>query len=190
MIVTCDVSCNMGYIYVRTLLMCFNENSKSNGDQLIDGISLNIPCENSSNIAYLLNKLILSNKTYSQALEDLDIDQEYCNDLDENGYLIAIELNLNEADFNRLIKTNSFRVYEKVWENKDFYLVTFDSEDEVFSEGNIIYPLTKDNDAFVIVKIIGKYNIGLIKGLITSRNDIYPIEYLKEPQFMLVGSGI
>jgi uncharacterized protein YuzE len=189
MVVTCDTSCDMGYIYIKTPQFDFNENCKSNVNQYIKEINLVIPDKKSDIVSLLLNKLTLCDKTYSQALDDLDIDQEYCNDLDENGYLIGIELNLNQLDFMKLIETNSFRVYDIVWKDKDFYMLTFDSDDVVFDVDNIIYPLTKDNDTFVVVKIKSKYNIGLITGLITSRNDIYPIEYLTKQQFMLLGIG-
>ncbi|MTI48427.1 MAG: hypothetical protein FH761_11335 [Firmicutes bacterium] len=187
MVITCDISCSMGYIYVMPPKDDFNENSKSNVDEYIKDINLKIPYERSIDLGLILEKLKLSSKTYSEALEVIEINQEYCNDRDRNGYLIGIEMNLKAEDFIGLIKTKSFRVYETIWKEKEFYIATFDLYNIVFDENNVIYPLTKDNDTFVVVKVENKFNIGLIKAIVTCRNDIYPIEYFKKPQFIFLG---
>lgn len=187
MIITCEVSCNMGYIYLRPPYMHFDVNSKSNITEFYTEIKPIIPYEKSEDISSLLNRLTLSSKTYSKALDEGELGQEYCNDRDENGYLIGIELDLSELEFIKHIKANSYRVYEIAWRNKNFHMVTFDNRVTVFDIDNIIYPLTNDNDTFVVVKIESRYNIGLITAFITGREDLYPTEYLKKPQFMLNG---
>ena len=63
--------------------------------------------------------------------------------------------------------------------------MTLDLIDKVFSPDNIIYPLNSKRDAFIIVYMEPKYKVGLVKALITSRNDIYPIDYLKVPDFVI-----
>jgi len=63
--------------------------------------------------------------------------------------------------------------------------------------GNIVYPLTEKKDVYAIVQLCPDFyygeddneyetKIGLIKGILSSRNDIYPIEYLSETQFILL----
>ncbi|MFA4137019.1 MULTISPECIES: hypothetical protein [unclassified Brevibacillus] len=42
-----------------------------------------------------------------------------------------------------------------------------------------------EQDAFVIIEVMGEYQIGLVKALLTRRNDLYPVEYLLAPQFIL-----
>jgi hypothetical protein len=167
--------------------MRFDVNCKSNITEFYSEIKPIIFYEKSEDIALLLNRLTLSSKTYSKALDEGELDQEYCNDRDENGYLIGIELDLSESKFISHIKANSYRIYETTWRNKNFRMVTFENKDTVFDINNIIYPLTNENDAFIVVKIESRYKIGIITALITCREDLYPTEYLIEPQFMLNG---
>ena len=187
MIITCEVSCDMGYIYLKPPFKNLLINCESNISEFYKEIIPTIIYEKDENIATLLNCLAISNKTYSEALNNGDIDQEYQNDRDENGYITGVELDMSESKFVNLIKSNAYRIYSTNWRDKDFHMVTFNTREVVFGLDNIIYPLTKDNDSFIVVKIERKYNIGLIEALMTYRYDIYPIDYLKKPQFFLSG---
>jgi hypothetical protein len=71
-------------------------------------------------------------------------------------------------------------------------LIVFDHADDVFKPENVIYKLTDEEDAFVIVQLVEAEKLGykhtndtdqkrpvaLFKGLISARDDIYPLEYL------------
>jgi hypothetical protein len=71
-------------------------------------------------------------------------------------------------------------------------LITFDHADDVFKPENVIYKLTDEEDAFVIVQFVEPDKLGyqytdendqkrpvaLFKRLISTTDDIYPLEYL------------
>lgn len=73
----------------------------------------------------------------------------------------------------------------------------FDQIENVLQSSNHIYRLTDDEDAFVIANLEHPVNLitydnkpqpptAYFKALLTARNDIYPVEYLKDPDFVLV----
>jgi hypothetical protein len=78
-------------------------------------------------------------------------------------------------------------------------LITFDYADDVFKPENVIYKLTDVEDAFVIVQLVEPEKLGyqytdendqkrpvaLFKAIISARDDIYPLEYLMKPDFIL-----
>ena len=155
--------------------------------QYIDKALFQIPVIDDSSIINEVNKLIIMDKTYKQALENSDFDEEYCNDLDDQGYMKGVELNISKEVFLRRIQKREYKIYKIYWRNLIFLLVTLDEYKEVFNPLNRIYPLTKQEDVFVIVRIEPGcgYNMVFIKGLISSRNDLYPLDYLATPNFML-----
>ena len=125
-------------------------------------------------------------------------DTEYGNDLDYEGYISGIELNLTAKEFINLIENQAFKIYRTEWKNREFHLVTFDHLENALNPENFIYKLNDKEDAFVIVKLekpekLGyqytsereKRPIALFKGLISARNDIYPLNYLMKPEFYL-----
>ena len=83
----------------------------------------------------------------------------------------------------------------KVFNNSEFFLITFDRLKAVLDSSNIMYPLTINKDVYAITNIqtgsfyhegcLHRYKIVFIKGLLSSRNDKYPIEYLTIPEFVL-----
>ncbi|MGG1657816.1 hypothetical protein [Brevibacillus sp. NRS-1366] len=187
MIITCDAYCNMGYIYVQPpkenlkKLLCDKDNKIS---QYVDEQSLHIPLEIESEKSNFLEGMSLSEKTYKQAL-GTEVDAEYCNDLDKDGYLIGIELNLTKDRLINLVVNRAFKIYKTKWQGLSFYISTYDYENKVFDSNNVIYPLSKKRDAFIIIEITGPYKVGLVKALITANDDVYPIDYLLDPQFIL-----
>jgi hypothetical protein len=123
---------------------------------------------------------------------------EYGNDMDERGYITGIELNLNHERFIELIKNGAFKVIKTDWRDREYHLITFDITDEVFKTENVIYKLTDEGDAFVIVQLVepeklgyqytdskDRHPIALFKALISARDDIYPLEYLLRAEFFL-----
>ncbi|OMD86496.1 hypothetical protein BSK67_28290 [Paenibacillus odorifer] len=77
-------------------------------------------------------------------------------------------------------------------------MITFDYLENVLHPENILYKLTDAEDAFVIVQLRKAEDLGirysndseiqpiaLFKGLLSSREDIYSLEYLIKPDFFL-----
>lgn len=187
MIITCDAYCSMGYIYLQqpAKKIIDYQNEKDNKiSSCVDPSLLHIPLVVDFSRGKLLDDMRLSTRTYEKAVGD-EIDEEYQNDLDEQGYMTGIELNLSKDKLVHLLENKAFAVYRTEWKAQPYHLVTLDMDHKVFDSGNVIYPLNEKQDAFVIIEVMGEYQIGLVKALLTRRNDLYPVEYLLAPQFIL-----
>jgi len=103
--------------------------------------------------------------------------------------MMGIELYLTEETFLPLVAHQAFKLYDIRWRNSDFRMLTLDAYHDVLNKNNVIYPLTSEKDAFVIVAIDPSSKIGKIMALISARDDLYPINYLRNPLFMLANSS-
>ncbi|MGF7050197.1 uncharacterized protein YuzE [Paenibacillus sp. DS2015] len=151
---------DMGYIYLKpqeveqTVPVSENELFKHmNPKQII------IPYITDINVASYLDKMTVSPNVFKADFE-IGYDIEYGNDMDEQGYIIGIELTLDHEKFITLIKNQAFRIIQTEWRNKEFHLITFDHLDDVFKPENTIYRLTDEEDAFVIVQLVEPEKLG------------------------------
>ncbi|MGF7050697.1 hypothetical protein J2T13_005247 [Paenibacillus sp. DS2015] len=190
----------MGYIYLnppaveQTVLESENELSKH---IIPDQISIQYITD--TPLAPFLDNMTVATNNFNADYEK-NYDTEYGNDMDEQGYIIGIELTLDHEQFITLVKNHAFRIIQTEWRNKEFHLITFDHLVDVFKPENTIYRLTDEEDAFVIVQLVEPEKLGfhysdekdqkrpiaLFKALISARDDIYPLEYLLKPEFILI----
>ncbi|NRR23677.1 hypothetical protein [Brevibacillus sp. MS2.2] len=187
MIITCDAYCNMGYIYLQQPdkeIIDYQKEKNNHISRYVDPSLLYIPLVVDFNRGKLLDDMRLSTKTYKKAVGD-EIDEEYQNDLDKQGYMTGIELNLTKDKLVHLLENKAFVVYRTEWKGQPYHLATLDMDHKVFDSSNVIYPLNEKQDAYLIIEVTGEYQLGLVKALLTRRNDIYPVEYLLDPQFIL-----
>jgi hypothetical protein len=189
MLITCDNNMQMGYIYLMP-----NETTaeytleKSDIGLYYDVSSLSIPRIKWLGMGQSLSQMRLSTKTYREAVDNA-FHCEYWNDLDNEGYMMGIELHLTEELLLPLVAHQAFKLYDIRWRNRDFRVLTLDAYHDVLNKTNIIYPLTPEKDVFVIIAIDPLSQVGKIMALISARDDIYPIEYLQKPLFMLANSS-
>ena len=189
MLITCDNNMQMGYIYLMP-----NETTaeytleKSDIGLYYDVKSLSIPRIKWLSLGQSLSQMRLATKTYREAVDNA-FHCEYWNDLDSEGYMIGIELYLTEERLLPLVAHQAFKLYDIRWRNRDFRVLTLDAYHNVFNKINVIYPLSTEKDAFVIVAIDPLSNVGKIMALISDRDDLYPIDYLRKPLFMLANSS-
>ena len=189
MLITCDNSMQMGYIYLMP-----NETTaeytleKSDIGLYYDVNSLSIPRIKWLSMGQSLSQMRLATKTYREAVNNA-FHCEYWNDLDDKGYMLGIELYLTEEVLLPLVAHQAFKLYDIRWRNRDFRVLTLDAYHDVLNKNNIIYPLTAEKDAFVIIAIDPLSQVGKIMALISARDDIYPIDYLQKPLFMLANSS-
>ncbi len=188
--ITCDQSCDMGYIYLQKR----NKNHSNNFDNR-KLIAANQPIEVLENIYLKLNKLNWPDKKYIDAIMDGDFIEEFQNDLDENAYLKGIELQLTEERLDNIIKNFKIATFE--FNNSQYYYLAFDDEDKIFDPQNYVYAFSKKDDAFVVVSRSDKRryqislgegeesqkslspNIAFIRALIFKEDSPYDIDYLK-----------
>lgn len=189
MLITCDNKMQMGYIYLMP-----NETTaeytldKSDIGLYYDVNSLSIPRIKWLGMGHSLSQMRLATKTYREAV-DKAFHCEYWNDLDSEGYMIGIELYLTEEVLLPLVAHQAFKLYDIRWRNRDFRVLTLDAYHDVLNKENIIYPLTSEKDAFVILAIEPSSQVCKIMALISARDDLYPIDYLQKPLFMLANSS-
>jgi hypothetical protein len=190
----------MGYIKLTPPRKQFDEYEWSNNEitQHVPPDRIIIPNVTDEVVSSFLDHMTIAAHTFKDDYEK-GYDTEYGNDMDNEGYITGIELTLYHDRFIDLVKNQAFKVIRTEWRNREFHLVTLDYMDEVFKPENVIYKLTDEEDAFVIVQLVKPEKLGyqytdeadqkrpvaLFKGLISARDDIYPLVYLLKPQFFL-----
>lgn len=190
--ITCDQSCDMGYIYLQK----FSQHSEDNYDQS-RLIASSQPIEVINNIYLKLNKLNWPDKIYIDALMDGDFIEEFQNDLDDNAYIKGIELELNKKRLENIIENYKLATFE--FDNSQFYYIAFVKDTAVFNPQNYVYAFSDKEDAFVIINrsnqrryqiTLGEKDqknkkslspkIGFVQAIIFKENSPYDIDYLKK----------
>jgi len=188
--ITCDQSCDMGYIYLQQ----FSKHHKDNYD-ISRLIASNQPIEVIDNVYLKLNKLNWPDKKYIDAIMDGDFIEEFQNDLDDNAYIKGIELQLTKDRLDKIIENYKIATFE--FNNSQYYYIAFAEEEEVYNPQNYVYAFSEKEDAFVIISRSEKrrYQITLdkdkkskkslspkiafIRALIFKEDSPYNIDYLK-----------
>ncbi|OMD93530.1 hypothetical protein [Paenibacillus odorifer] len=190
---------NMGYIYL-TSPKDENNNEYLSSNEISQYVSkehLHIPYVTDLDITASLIQMVVSENPFKFDYGN-SYDTEYGNDMDMQGYIKGIELSLTKDRFVDLVSNQAFKVIQTEWKDQEFRLVTFDHLEHVLHPENIIYKLTDEKDAFVIVQLCKPEGLGfhysseaeqlpiaLFKGLLSSREDIYSLEYLMKPEFIM-----
>jgi hypothetical protein len=147
---------SMGYISLKPILENqFDEYewSKNEITQHVHPDEITIPYVTDEIVSPFLDRMAVAAHTFEEDYEE-GYDTEYGNDMDDEGYITGIELTLYDDRFIDLVKNQVFKVIRTEWKNKEFHLITFDYLDEVFKPENVIYKLTDEEDAFVIVQLV------------------------------------
>jgi len=205
LLITCysDSVCEMGYFYLmppapENNLYVSQKWGPNQVTNYIHADDMHIPYVEDDRAAKYLERAVIAERTFMTDYRRV-FDTEYGHDMDAEGYLIGIECSLPHRSFIELVRNQACQVIRTAWRDKVYHLVTLDFPDKVFNPGNILYPLTAREDAFVIVQLevpekpghtnaSGKDGqpIATIKALLTARDDIYPLDYLLRPEFYLV----
>lgn len=190
---------NMGYIYLTLPKNEYNTEYSSRNEisQYVNKEKLYIPYVTDLDITTSLVRMHVSENTFRFDYGK-GYDTEYGNDMDKRGYITGIELSLTKNRFVDLVSNQAFKTIRTEWRGQEFHLITFDHLENVLYPENIIYKLNDKEDAFVIVQLsmaedLGirysieteKQPIALFQGLLSAREDIYPLEYLIKPEFFL-----
>lgn len=195
--ITCYSSsaANMGYIYFMP-----PENTSSPMKKYKDDIELSsykiLHIEN-NNTAAKLEKIKILSGNLKDHLNGGEIEAEYAIDFNKEGYISGYELTLSPVRFKQLIRKEAFKVYNLGWKNREYNLITFDEDEYVFNDKNVIIKTSDKEDCFVIAYLEDPQKAGYImtsnlinkiiqiKAFISGRNDLYPLEYLLESEFYI-----
>lgn len=186
----------MGYIYLKPDSIPTSSYENNTLDDHVPSDEINIPFHSDNKLAKALDQMVYQTNTFKKE-QGISYETEYGNDVDQQGYLIGIELNLNSDTFIKHVSQQTFQIIKTQWKNKSLHLITFDDIEDVLQSNNYIYRLTDNEDTFVIAALEHradlshddenpKLPIAHIKALLTAREDIYPLEHLKEPDFILI----
>ncbi|AIQ39898.1 hypothetical protein [Paenibacillus sp. FSL R5-0912] len=190
---------DMGYIYLTPPKTEYNDvhSNRNEISQYISDENLYIPYVTDLNITSELIRMPFSENTF-RADYGKAYDTEYGNDMDKLGYITGIELSLSSKNFINLVSNQAFKVIRTERSGQEFHLITLDHLENVLHPENILYKLTDAEDAFVIVQLRKAEDLGirysndsemqpiaLFKGLLSSRKDVYPVEYLIKPEFFM-----
>lgn len=188
---------DMGYIYLMPNARDVDEYPNEIMEH-IDPDNMIIPYGEEPDAGKLLNAMEMAAETFRKDY-DTRFDTEYGNDLDEEGYIKGIELFLPKNRFIELINSSAFRVIRTLWQDKPYHVVTFEQEANVFHPDNMIYKLTEQDDVWMIVQLVEPEILGFrypdpsqrklivqFKALVSAREDLYPVDYLLSPRFILV----
>ncbi|MGP3777552.1 hypothetical protein ACTWKD_01825 [Halanaerobium saccharolyticum] len=188
--ITCDQSCDMGYIYLQK----FSKHYEDNYDKS-RLIASNQPIEVVDNVYLKLNKLNWPDKKYTDAIMDGDFIEEFQNDLDDQGYIKGIELQLTESRLEYLIENYKIATFE--FNDSQYYYIAFAEDDAVFDPQNYVYTFSDKENAFVIVsrseerrfqitlnedkesKKSLSPKIAFIRAIIFKEDSPYDVDYLK-----------
>ncbi|WP_410514039.1 hypothetical protein PaeBR_06395 [Paenibacillus sp. BR2-3] len=190
---------NMGYIYLTTPKTEYNDAywSRNEISQYVSKEKLSIPYVTDLDVTPTLIQMPVSENTF-KADYGKSYDTEYGNDMNKLGYIMGIELTLAKNTFVDLVSTQAIKVIRTEWRGHEFHLVTFDHLENVLHPENVLYKLTDAEDAFVIVQLRKAEDLGirysndseiqpiaLFKGLLSAREDVYPVEYMIKPEFFM-----
>lgn len=186
---------SMAYIYLKPFTRDMLDDYELHKSEITEHVTpdkLTIPYYTDLEIVECLDKMTVKENTFKDEA-NRSFDTEYGNDMDNDGYIIGIELNLTTEKFIDLIEERAYRVIDTRWRDKEFRIITFDHLEKVVNPTNIIYKLTDREDVFVIAELQPQSEKSdnselpevLFKALISARDDIYPLDYLLNPEFIL-----
>lgn len=187
--ITCyhDPYSSMGYIYLMPPSTPLAVLESENGlFKHLKPDQISIPYITEMSISSYLDTMPIADNDF-QGDSGKGYDTEFGNDINSSGYITGIELTLEPDRFLDLLRQQSFQVIRTEWRNTQFHVITLDFAENIFNSENIMYKMTEEEDTYVILRLdrTGEFPIASFKALITSRNDLYPLDYLLKPDFIL-----
>lgn len=200
--VTCDGLASMGYIYLMPpaphpiIDTLPNDILELVPEEKLHISHISAPDEDP---APKLDRMRIAELTYSEDFGK-GYDTFYGNDMNKNGYIIGIELDLTSQRLAELLNAQAFQVIDTHWRGRNYRLLTLDTPEKVFDERNTLYRMSDLEDAFVIVKfektqiVMNEQNVVLdtddlplieFRGFLSSRDDLYPLDFLLKSDFRL-----
>ncbi|WP_459285539.1 hypothetical protein [Paenibacillus vandeheii] len=122
-------------------------------------------------------------------------DVEFTIDVDKKGYITQFEHTFALERYLDLVRTQSYKVIKTNWMGRPFHVMTYSYMEEVCNPDNVIFKCNHAEDVFVVAELV-PYSVGGVvvqpnnvylhlRALISARDDLYPIDYMCEPDFDL-----
>ncbi|WP_236703089.1 hypothetical protein [Paenibacillus xylanivorans] len=132
--------------------------------------------------------------TYQEEFQE-SYDVEFTIDVDKKGYITQFEHTFALERYLDLVRTQSYKVIKTNWKGRSFHVMTYSYMEEVCNPDNLIFRCDPAEDVFVVAELV-PYSVGGVvvqpnnvylhlRALISARDDLYPIDYMCEPDFDL-----
>lgn len=134
------------------------------------------------------------NGTYKDEMH-VSYDLEFTIDVDKQGYITQFEHTFQLERYLDLVRTQSYKVIKTNWRAQTFHVMTYSYLEEVIHPKNVLFKCNNAEDVFVVAELIPHRVGGIVvqpnnlylhfRALISARDDLYPLEYMCEPDFDL-----
>ncbi|WP_167544389.1 hypothetical protein [Paenibacillus xylanexedens] len=134
------------------------------------------------------------NGTYKDEMH-VSYDVEFTIDVDKKGYITQFEHTFQLERYLDLVRTQSYKVIMTNWRGQTFHVMTYSYLEEVIHPKNVLFRCNLAEDAFVVAELVSnrsdesatEYGIRDLhfRALISARDDLYPLDYMCEPDFDL-----
>jgi len=160
----------------------------------VDPELIAIPYIEDLNFGSHFDAMTMMKGTYKEEFHE-SYDVEFTIDVDNKGYITQFEHTFPLERYLDLVRTHSFKVIKTNWRGRSFHVMTYSYMEEVCNPKNVIYKCTNAEDVFVVAEL-APYRVGGVaehpqhlylhfRALISARDDLYPIDYMCEPDFDL-----
>lgn len=198
--ITCMESdyAHIGYVYLQPPSGNIPRQTNCKLNQLMDTSQIQIPFERKPELGTILDNMTMLPYSFRSGYKQEKFETEYGVDFDHSGYITGYEIGLSPTQFIKLIETQSYRLYESTWKNQTYHIFLLDEYDSVFAQNNMICPMNRKDDAYLIIQFVEPAALGvtffpsedkkvvLIKGLVSANPELYPLRYLMHPDFELI----
>lgn len=191
------ISCSPGFpgrmigsIYLRPT----EPNPRSQITAHVDPELIVIPYSIDPDFGSKFDTMKIMKGTYQEEFHE-SYDVEFTIDVDQKGYITQFEHTFTLERYLDLIRTQSYRVIQTNWRGQSFHVMTYGYMKEVLSPNNVILRCTDAEDVFIVAELVPFRADGVVeqpnhrylqfRALISARDDLYPMDYMCQPDFDL-----
>ncbi|WP_227779609.1 hypothetical protein [Paenibacillus sp. P13VS] len=169
----------------------------SSNSQITDHVDperIAIPYIEDTDFGSHLDAMKIMKGTYKEEFH-VSYDVEFTIDVDNKGYITQFEHTFPLERYIDLVATQSYKVIKTNWRGQDYHVMTYSYMEEVCNPTNVIFRCNAAEDVFVVAELAPYCIDGVViqpnhvylhlRALISARDDLYPIDYMCEPDFDL-----
>ncbi|WP_091019644.1 hypothetical protein [Paenibacillus amylolyticus] len=160
----------------------------------VDPELITIPYVEDPNFGSHFDAMKVMNGTYRDEMH-VSYDVEFTIDVDKKGYITQFEHTFQLERYLDLVRTHSYKVIKTNWRGQTFHVMTYSYLEEVIHPKNVLFKCNNAQDVFVVAELIPHRVGGIVeqpnnlylhfRALISARDDLYPLDYMCEPDFDL-----
>ncbi|WP_340389105.1 hypothetical protein [Paenibacillus sp. FSL E2-0151] len=160
----------------------------------IDPELVTIPYVENPEFGSHFDAMKVMNGTYKDEMH-VSYDVEFTIDVDKKGYITQFEHTFQLERYLDLVRTQSYKVIKTNWRGQTFHVMTYSYLEEVIHPKNVLFKCNNAEDVFVVAELMPHRVGGIVvqpnnlylhfRALISARDDLYPLDYMCEPDFDL-----